>query len=39
MATLGFRIAGFVATTLEALAGLTFTVGLICVALGFGGRW
>ncbi len=39
MATLGFRIAGLVATTLEALAGLTFTVGLICIALGFGGRW
>ena len=39
MATLGYRIAGLVATTLEAFAGLTFTVGLICVALGFGGRW
>lgn len=39
MATLGFRIAGLVATTIEALAGLTFTVGAICVALGFGGRW
>jgi hypothetical protein len=39
MATLGFRIADLVATTLEALAGLTFTVGLICIALGFGGRW
>jgi len=39
MATLGYRIAGLVATTIEALAGLTFTVGLICVAFGFGGRW
>lgn len=39
MATLGFRIAGLVKATFEALAGLTFTVGLICVALGFGGRW
>ena len=39
MATLGHRIVGALATTLEALAGLTFTVGLVCLALGIGGRW
>ena len=39
MDTLGYRIAGVIGTTLEALAGLAFTVGLIMVALGFGGRW
>jgi hypothetical protein len=39
MGTLGYRIAGFIGATLEALAGLAFTVGVIVVAMGFGGRW
>lgn len=39
MGSLAYRIAGWIGTTLEAAAGLAFTVGGIMVAMGLGGRW
>ncbi len=39
MGTLGYRIAGWIGTGLEAAAGVAFTVGGIMLALGIGGRW
>lgn len=39
MGTLGHRIASAIGATLEACAGLAFTVGVIVMAMGIGGRW